>query len=194
MAPQARLLAFARKHFDPGAALRIGRALDLASSAHQGQTRDDGTPYIMHPIRVALSLTEELGFNDADLMCAALLHDAVEDSADIRIERIQEEFGSRVRMVVEQLTKPVAAERAEVNTVYFLRLRTVAEESKLVKLMDKLDNVRDSPNCPELVKRRRTLDEAESVYLPLAGTLKDPNIRSRIERLMRTAIDLAERA
>ena len=194
MSLRARLLESAKQHFDPGTALRITRALDLASSAHHGQTRDDGTPYILHPIRVALSLIEELGLNDADLLCAALLHDAVEDSADIRIERIQDEFGSKVRMVVEQLTKPIAATRTEVNGVYFQRLRTIAEESKLVKLLDKLDNVRDSPNCPELAKRRRTLEEAESVYLPLAGSLKDPNMRSKIECLMQTAIDSAERS
>jgi (p)ppGpp synthase/HD superfamily hydrolase len=194
MAPPARLLQLARQHFDPEAALRISRALDLASSAHQGQTRDDGTPYVLHPIRVAISLTEELGLIDDGLICAALLHDAVEDNADIGLQRIEADFGSRVRMVVEELTKPVATTRADVNAVYFARLRTAAEESKLVKLMDKLDNVRDSPNCPEPVKRRRTLEEAESVYLPLASGLEDPSVRSKIERLMRTAIGSAQRS
>jgi GTP pyrophosphokinase len=139
-------------------------------------------------------LTEELGLIDDGLICAALLHDAVEDNADIGLQRIEADFGSRVRMVVEELTKPVATTRADVNAVYFARLRTAAEESKLVKLMDKLDNVRDSPNCPEPVKRRRTLEEAESVYLPLASGLEDPSVRSKIERLMRTAIGSAQRS
>ena len=192
MAPQERLLQLTKERFNPAAELRIRRALDLASAAHEGQARDDGTPYVLHPIRVALSLIEELGVNDAELVCAALLHDAVEDSAGIGIQQIEAGFGSRVRMVVEQLTKPLAATRANVNAVYFGRLRTAATESKLVKLMDKLDNVRDSPNCPEPAKRRRTVEEAESVYLPLASGLEDPGIRSKIERLLRTAIDLAK--
>ena len=191
MAPQLKLLQLTGQRFQPDAGRRIKQALELASSAHAGQARDDGTPYILHPVRVALSLIEELGLNDADLICAALLHDSVEDNMHIGLQQIEAAFGPRVRVVVEQLTKPRAATRAEVNAIYFLRLQSAAEDSKLVKLMDKLDNVRDSANCPEPAKRQRTLEEARTVYLPLAGGLRDRRLRSAIERLLRTAIDAA---
>ena len=74
----------------------LQNALVLMRQAHDGALRDEGTPYIRHPLRVALILVEELGISDIDLVCTALLHDALEDCKDISYDILQERFGTRV--------------------------------------------------------------------------------------------------
>src|ERR1700722_19679753 len=85
---------------------QLKRAFHLASRIHSGQFRDDGTPYIDHPIRVALILLDEVHIHDSDVLCAALLHDAMEDCPTFSLESLEQGFGSRVRHIVATLTKP----------------------------------------------------------------------------------------
>jgi (p)ppGpp synthase/HD superfamily hydrolase len=128
------------------------------------------------------------------VICAALLHDVAEDHEQFNADYIEKEFGSRVGSIVRTLTKPDPAgkTREEVNAVYFQRLREADEETKLIKLVDKLDNVRDAVNCPDPAKRRRTAAEARDFYLSLASTLQDAKRREVILEHMNAAITTLE--
>ena len=167
------------------------QAMTVARQAHNGQVRDDGTPYIAHPLRVALSLAQEFDVDDPDLLCAALLHDAVEDAAHLTAAQIEQDFGPRVGHIVQLLTKPSdpTLGRAEINRIYFGRLAQADEDCKLVKLADKLDNLRDAVNSPNLTKRRRTAEEAQKFYLALAQGLEDALRRQRVLERINQALD-----
>ncbi|HSE38447.1 MAG TPA: HD domain-containing protein, partial [Blastocatellia bacterium] len=73
--------------FDAEQIAGVYHAYEVAHEAHAGQTRDEGTPYILHPIRVAVSLVDELRLYSPTLICSALLHDVIEDS-DITREEV----------------------------------------------------------------------------------------------------------
>jgi GTP pyrophosphokinase len=173
---------------------RMYRALALAKEAHSGQVRDNGTPYLAHPMRVALSLARELDVWDADLLCGALLHDVLEDDENLTPADIMIGFGARVAHIVEVLTKPSAPEltREERASIYFSRLLAANDECKLVKLVDKLDNVRDAANSPDLKKQIRTAAEAKDFYLDLASTLSNVRRRETILGLLQDAIQVLE--
>jgi len=163
------------QRFDECSLNKITRALEVAEDAHAGQTRDDDTPYILHPLRIALFLLQELDVYDADIFSAALLHDVAEDQERFTPDYIEAGFGSRVGSIVRTLTKPdePTKTREEINQVYFERLRDSDEDCKLIKLADKLDNVRDAINSPYPAKQRRTAAEAKDFYLLLAASLRD---------------------
>jgi (p)ppGpp synthase/HD superfamily hydrolase len=172
----------------------LSKALELAEEAHSGQVRDDGTLYIAHPLRVTLSLALELDVWDADLLCAALLHDALEDGKQVTFVEIRKDFGERVAHTVQNLTKPSDSEqnREHINRQYLDRLRRADEDCKLVKLADKLDNVRDAVNSPDAAKRRRTAAEAREFYLVMARSLSDVQHRQTILALLQDAIKTLE--
>src|SRR5687767_4393506 len=83
---------------------QVRRAYEIADAAHTGQLRDEGTPYIVHPIRVAVSLVDELEIDSPRLVCSALLHDVIEDSPITR-EEVAEIFGEEIAQIVWLLTK-----------------------------------------------------------------------------------------
>ena len=82
----------------------IALAYDTAEKAHSGQRRDEGTPYIVHPLRVAVSLIDELKIYSPEMISAALLHDVIEDSDTTR-EQLAGMFGEQVAEIVWLLTK-----------------------------------------------------------------------------------------
>lgn len=161
---------------------RVRRAVALARRAHQGQTRDDGTPYLVHPLRVALLLAEELRVRDADALCAAVLHDVLEDDKSLTEERLETEFGAAVARIVATLTKPSkeARSREEVNREYFARVAQADATTRLVKLADRLDNLRDLPHCPDAAKRERKLRETGDFFLSLIEGLEDSWVRAML--------------
>jgi (p)ppGpp synthase/HD superfamily hydrolase len=143
----------------------ICRAYQMAERAHWGQSRDEGTPYIHHPLRVAIALVEELGIYDAELICAALLHDVIEDSATTR-EDIAKEFGERVAQIVWLLTKSEDSDLGQ----YLAAIEAAAHTGALtVKLCDRLDNMRSLALSPKSEKKRRYAQITEQYYLPLAA-------------------------
>src|SRR5580765_7621133 len=79
----------------------VETALRLAAQAHKDQVRDDGTPYIIHPIRVALIVVEQLSIRNAETICVALLHDTIEDCPDITVGLITQQFGSDIANMVQ---------------------------------------------------------------------------------------------
>ena len=144
---------------------QVHRAYEVAYEAHAGQTRDEGTPYITHPIRVAVSLVDELNLFSPTLICSALLHDVIEDS-DITREDIGQMFGEEIAEVVWLLTKLEEVRLSE----YLARIEAAADTgAPLVKLCDRLDNLRSVTYTPRLEKKRRYIRTTEDLYLPMAA-------------------------
>ena len=145
--------------------VRVFDAYEVAKHAHDGQTRDEGTPYIVHPIRVAVSVVDELNIYSPTLICSALLHDVIEDS-DVTREDIGRMFGEEIAEVVWLLTKLEEVRLSE----YLARIETAAHTgAPLVKLCDRLDNLRSVVHTPRIEKIRRYIRTTEDLYLPLAA-------------------------
>ncbi|NWX80611.1 MESH1 pyrophosphohydrolase, partial [Alca torda] len=105
-----------------------------------------GTPFINHPIGVAKILAQEAGVTDTVVLQAALLHDTVEDT-DTTFSEIEERFGAEVRRVVEEVTDDKALPKMERKRLQIERAAGSSPRAKLVKLADKLHNLRDINRC-----------------------------------------------
>lgn len=137
----------------------------FAKYGHQEQKRDNGIRYFEHPRAVADIIIDELKIrNSWELVVTALLHDIVEDSYILTEKRIEINFGREVALWVKFLTK-------KPKDGYHERLKTDAPwQVLLVKLCDRLDNLRTLSNCtPE--KQRKQILETEAQYIPLADLL-----------------------
>lgn len=160
----------------------VGRALDAATRAHEGQTRRDGSPYVVHPIRVAL-VALEWGVRDEAVLAAALLHDALEDTA-LGADEVERLGGPRTRELVELLTKPDEAgypSKAERDRFYFERLRAGPPEAALLKCADRVDNLRDMAGSGwSPAKKRDYVGEARLWILPVARD-RHPEAARRLE-------------
>ena len=185
-----RIRKLAREHGLDAAILE--RVLRAAWKAHDGQKRKDGAPYIVHPLRVAACVAEELGARDTDLVAAALLHDTVEDT-DLTLEAVEELAGPRVKVLVDLLTKPeiratggstaVSESKEELNRVYFTRLREGDAGASVVKCADRIDNLRDMERSGwTLAKKQGYVDEAREKILPVAR-LKAPEAAGALARI-----------
>lgn len=152
---------------------KVRQAYQTAKRRHQGQERDEGEAYIVHPVRVAERLVEKAGVRDADLVCIALLHDVLEDS-NIREETIRKKFGNKVLEGVKTLT--VAREKrgkskedlAELKRQYFQNLRKAPKSIRLIKLCDRMDNMAYLHLSPDKTKREKYWQETKSIFLPMA--------------------------
>jgi guanosine-3',5'-bis(diphosphate) 3'-pyrophosphohydrolase len=159
------LVARLKTQLDEDGIARIRRAYEVAQRAHSGQTRDEGSPYIVHPIRVALSLVEELTLFSPALICSALLHDVIEDS-DVTRDDIARMFDEEIAEIVWLLTKLEGVSLRE----YLARIEAAAYTgAPIVKLCDRLDNLRSVVDTPKLDKKRRYIKTTEELYLPLAS-------------------------
>jgi (p)ppGpp synthase/HD superfamily hydrolase len=119
-----------RPRLDRSEIEQVSRAYDVAEAAHRYQVRDEGTPYIVHPLRVAVSLVNELEIYSPKLICSALLHDVIDLAA------------------IED-----AAETG----------------APLIKLCDRLDNLRFLARSPRADKKQRYIRTTEAYYLPMAA-------------------------
>jgi (p)ppGpp synthase/HD superfamily hydrolase len=143
----------------------VERAYKVAEAAHRGQMRDEGTAYIVHPLRVAVSLVDELQIHSPTLIASALLHDVIEDSPTTR-EQIAEMFDERIAKIVWLLTKyehvPLPA--------YLAAIEAASDTgAPLVKLCDRLDNLRFLAHSPKAEKKRRYIRTTEDHYIPMAA-------------------------
>ena len=164
-----RFLAYVSRYkFPRNEKLRVFKAFDFAKLAHNGQTRDEGPPYVIHPIRVANILMHELMTMKADMICAALLHDVIED-CDITVREIKNNFNETVAQMVKLLTKDPKWVNAK--RVYFQAIVAADESVRLLKLCDRLDNLRSLRQSQNKSKIRRYVTESEKRYLPLADDL-----------------------
>jgi GTP pyrophosphokinase len=147
-------------------------ALDFAEQAHAGQQRRSGDPYILHPCQVARILVEELDIKNPEILAAALLHDTVEDVADITIEKIGELFGGNVAVMVDGCTK-ITHYSGTKQTFYKLVHRKIFSgaasrlEVMLIKLADRLHNLRTLSAMPR-DRRQKIADETLDIYAPMA--------------------------
>lgn len=142
----------------------VQRAYEIAEKAHTGQRRDEGTAYIVHPVRVAVSLVDELEMYSPKLICSALLHDVIEDSPTTRTE-IAAGFGEEIAEIVWLLTK-----FEDVSLTDYLQEIEAASHTgaPIVKLCDRLDNLRFISHSPKLEKKHRYVHTTEKYYLPMA--------------------------
>src|SRR5712692_5841884 len=159
------LIARLAPQLDEQQIARVHRAYEVAQVAHSGQTRDEGTPYIVHLVRVAVSLVDELNLYSPKLVCSALLHDVIEDS-DVTREDIERMFDEEIAEVVWLLTKLEDVSLRD----YLARIEAAAHTgAPIVKLCDRLDNMRSVVDTPRLEKKRRYIRTTEELYLPLAS-------------------------
>lgn len=150
-------------------------AYKFAKYGHRTQTRDDGTRYFDHPRRVALILIDELGIYDHEMIIAALLHDIEEDSFILTLDRIQKDFGDRVLGFIKLLTKQPGQKVEN----YLSALQQAEEAAQIIKLCDRLDNIRDLNGCPR-PKVRKQLQETLTHFLPWAGRI-NPVIMKKMQ-------------
>jgi guanosine-3',5'-bis(diphosphate) 3'-pyrophosphohydrolase len=150
------------------------KALAFAAHKHRDQRRKDpaASPYINHPIALADVLVNEGGVTDVEVLCAALLHDTVEDT-DTTHEELANAFGSRVARIVAEVTDDQALPKAERKRLQVEQAAHLSPEAKLVKLADKICNLRDVAERPpaswDLARRREYFDWAKRVVDRLRG-------------------------
>ncbi len=170
----------------PGADLdRVVRAAQFASEAHEGQKRKSGQPYVVHPFGVAKTITELR--LDIPSVCAALLHDCVEDTGATP-EQLGELFGEDVQFLVDGVTKLdnlPSKEREERQAENFRKMvLATARDIRvvLIKLADRLDNMRTLGFMPA-EKQVRIARETKSIYAPIANRLGIQWIKTELEDL-----------
>lgn len=124
------------------------KCVDFAAIKHRDQRRKDSvkTPYINHPIGVANILVTEGDVTDVNVLMAAILHDTVEDT-DTTFEEIGEHFGAEICKIVSEVTDDKSLPKQERKRLQIVHAATVSHEAKLVKLADKLYNLRDLSTC-----------------------------------------------
>ncbi len=178
------LLRVSGKNYDLD---KIKRAYEYANELHQGQYRQSGEPYISHPLAVA-EIVAGLGL-DTDSICAALLHDTVEDCSDkTDLRDIQKLFGEDVAVLVDGLTKIVSLqiEDKEDQQIENIRKMLLAMHKDVrvifIKLCDRLHNMRTLEAKAEN-KRRLTALETMQVYAPLAHRLGIQKIKQELENI-----------
>jgi|ERR1043165_6171092 guanosine-3',5'-bis(diphosphate) 3'-pyrophosphohydrolase len=129
---------------------RLLRALDFAAAKHREQRRKQApgtTPYINHPIAVARLLAEVGGVEEEDILIAAVLHDTVEDTATTPQE-LEDAFGPVVRRLVEEVTDDKRLPKAQRKRLQIEHASQLSPGAALIKLADKISNVRDLAESP----------------------------------------------
>ena len=150
------------------------KALAFAAHKHRDQRRKDAgaSPYINHPIALADVLVNEGGVSDIEVLCAALLHDTLEDT-DTRQEELVNAFGSRVARVVAEVTDDKSLSSPERKRLQIEHAPKLSAEAKLVKLADKICNLRDIVERPpakwDVQRRREYFDWAKRVVSGVRG-------------------------
>lgn len=154
---------------------RLLSAIAFAAFKHRDQRRKDAaaSPYINHPIALANVLANEGGIDDEDVLIAAILHDTVEDT-DTSEEELVREFGADIAGVVMEVTDDKSLPKAERKRLQIAHAPTISRQAKLVKLADKICNLRDIATSPpadwSLERKRQYFDWAKAVVDGLRGT------------------------
>ena len=172
---------------------KITKAYEIAKSLHEGQFRKSGEAYICHPVAVA-KIVANLGL-DTDSICAALLHDTVEDCSDkVDLQKLKKDFGEQVAEMVDGLTKLIQIPFNDKEDEHMENLRkmflAMAKDIRVIfiKLADRLHNMRTLNAQPE-AKRRMIALETMHVYAPLAHRLGVQRVKQEIENLALSYLD-----
>lgn len=173
--------------FDEEEITLLRKAYALARTAHEGQFRKGGEPYIMHPVAVATIIAEDF-MMDANSVAAGFLHDVVEDT-DTTIDDIRREFGDDVAFLVQVVTKPKShapgqADLAKQENNFRQLLDSMRRDIRavLIKLADRLHNMR-SLGSMQPVKQMKIAGETDFFYAPFANRLGLNNLRRELENL-----------
>jgi len=164
----------------------ITKAFNFAKAAHRGVRRRSGEPYILHPIAVAQVCCEEMGMGSTTI-CAALLHDVVEDT-DYTRDDIANLFGEKIANIVEGVTKVsggLLGNRASMQAETFKKiLLTMSDDIRviLVKIADRLHNMRTLASQPAN-KQYKIAGETLYIYAPIAHRIGLYNIKTELEDL-----------
>jgi GTP diphosphokinase / guanosine-3',5'-bis(diphosphate) 3'-diphosphatase len=163
-------------------------AYDIAEKVHDGEFRDNGKRFFDHPLHAAMILIDECKITNPVLLVSSILHDVVENtgyfdlgitkdltheqSRAIQGHNMADIFGEEVAGIVISLSKPkigkdlVALNHQELDGIYRQRFVKVSVESLLVKMVDKLHNLREIYSC-SLKRQQGQIEETENFYLPL---------------------------
>ncbi len=178
----------------------VRKAVAQAFKSHHAQPRDDGASYLeQHVYSVTLSVIRYCGTAQrqvtAELVAGALLHDVLEDDTDMTDEQFRKEFGARIFSIVKPLSKPDYREfpgdtkedkKYALNLDYFASLREAPEESRIIKLADRLNNILCIHLSPKPGKMEFYIRETEEFYMPFAEEVSEyyyNRIQRRIEEL-----------
>ncbi|MDP8954952.1 MAG: bifunctional (p)ppGpp synthetase/guanosine-3',5'-bis(diphosphate) 3'-pyrophosphohydrolase, partial [Actinomycetota bacterium] len=181
----APLLSAYRARHPRSSTAMISRAYAVAANAHQGQVRNSGDAYIQHPLAVAM-IVAELGLDEVTV-AAALLHDAVEDTA-VDLAEVSSTFGPEVATIVDGVTKldRVRFDSKAAQQAASIRKMLVAMAKDLrvliIKLCDRLHNMRTIAALPE-AKQERIARETIDIYAPLAHRLGMSHVKQQLEDL-----------
>ena len=164
----------------------ITKAFNFARQAHKGVRRHSGEPYIMHPLAVARIVCKEIGLGSTSI-CAALLHDVVEDT-DYTVEDIRNLFGDKIANIVNGLTKIAGgvfgAHASEQAENFKKLLLTMSEDIRviLIKIADRLHNMRTLKHM-QVNKQYKIAGETLYIYAPIAYRLGLSRIKTELENL-----------
>ncbi len=183
--PVLKLRDLLNSYLDPEKVATVLRAFKLGASAHEGQTRLSGEPYILHPVAVAHILA---GLRmDHESITAAILHDTLEDTP-LSKEEIEEQFGKEIAQLVDGVTKLDKMKfrtRGEADAESFRKLMLAMSRDLrviFIKLADRVHNMRTLDNMT-YESRRRIARETLQVYGPIADRLGMNNIKTELEDL-----------
>jgi guanosine-3',5'-bis(diphosphate) 3'-pyrophosphohydrolase len=148
--------------------LLLLRAADFAARKHRMQKRKDeeASPYVNHPLAVAMLLADVGGVTDPEILAAAILHDTLEDTKTTPDE-LEAAFGPRVRALVEAVSDDKSLKKAERKRLQIEHANGLADDAVLIKLGDKIANVVDVTHSPptmwDVARRKEYLDWAAAV-------------------------------
>ena len=146
----------------------ILKAAHFAAQKHKTQRRkdEDASPYINHPIAVALAIAQIGGVDDPEILAAALLHDTIEDT-ETTPEELEKQFGKQVCKYVQEVTDDKSLPKTERKKKQIEHAKDLSNGAALIKLGDKISNVTDVTNNPpadwDINRRKEYLEWAETV-------------------------------
>lgn len=162
---------------------KIEQAYEVAEKAHEGQLRTSGDPYITHPLAVASILLDYC--MDTDTICAALLHDVVEDTP-VSLDELRKKFGDDVALLVDGVTKiglvPLNSKEEQHAENIRKILMAMSKDIRviIIKLADRLHNMRTLGARPPQ-KQRKTSLETMNFYAPIAHRLGMSDVKEEME-------------
>lgn len=152
------------------------KALAFSAQKHKDQRQDNitATPYINHPIAL-VNLLSDVGITDNKVICAALLHDTLEDT-DATYAELKAHFGKKISRIVREVSDDKSLTDSERKRIQISHAKTISKRAKLVKLADKTCNLRDILNTPpkgwSIQQKRDYFDWAKAVVDVLRGANK----------------------
>ena len=177
---------------------KLDYAYDMAKHGHRNQFRESGERYFEHVRATALIMVDELGITDVEMLMVALLHDMLEDTFLLTPDRIKITFGERVARMICGISKPKKSgsrfsDNDERQEGYFKQITNASVEEKIVKLADRLHNLRTLNQCSK-EKQLRKIKETKERYLPLLDDIRTeyPDISACLLELFRIALENLE--